>query len=102
MVPDIPLIVFCSKLPSGKITEIVGLAPRLGISVLAESSKTTVVVLVTLFNKPPRLTPAFKLSDISITSPQRTNAPAAAVVAKEQVSPEFCSLYKNQRPNLLA
>ena len=100
--PDIPLIVFSCKLPSGKITEIVGFAPRLGISVLAESSKTTVVVLVTLFKRPPRLTPAFSLSDISMTSPQRTSTPAAAVVEKVQVSPEFCSLYKNHLPNLLA
>ena len=72
------------------------------MDVLLESSKTTTVVLVTLLKRPPRLTPALSLSDISITSPQRTNTPAAAVVVNEQVSPEFCSLYKNQRPNLLA
>ena len=84
--PDIALIVFSSNEPSGRIIEIVGLSPRLGISVLSESSRTTTVVLVTLLSKPPRLTPALSLSDISITSPHRTNAPAAAVVIKEQVT----------------
>jgi len=35
-------------------------------------------------------------------SPGLTKTPAAIVVEKEQVSPEFCSLYKNHLPNLAA
>ena len=58
------------------MTEIDGLSEILGIFVLAVSSKTTTVVLVTLFKRPPVLELLFKLSAISITSPGLTKTPA--------------------------
>ena len=95
------LIVLVSTDPSGITTEIVGLFV-VGISVEAESSRTTTVVLVTEESKPPLLTPAFNESAISMMSPHLTKTPAAAVVVKAQLSPEFCSLNKNHIPSLAA
>ena len=72
-----------------------------GIFVFAKSSRVIVVPLA-LFNLPPLRTPAFRESDISIIFPHLTVTPASIVVEKTTDSPEFCSLYKNHFPNLLA
>ena len=99
--PDTLLMFLVSTEPSGITIEIVGLL-EVGMSVEAELSNTTTVVLVTEESKPPLLTPAFSESAISIMSPHLTKAPAAEVVAKAQVSAEFCSLNRNHFPNLAA
>ena len=98
---EIVWILLVSKVPFGKITDNVGDSATEGIFVFAKSS-IVITVVVASFIRPPLLVPAFTGSDISIIWEGLIKLPAAIVVVKEQVSPLFCSLYKNHLPNLLA
>ncbi len=100
VLPLILDIFLVSKVPSGKITDNLGLFVA-SKSVLETSSTSTAVVDAECI-RPPLLRPALTGSLICITCPGLIKTPASAVQVKVQVSVAFCSLYKNHRPNLLA
>ena len=98
--PEIPDTFLVSTEPSDNTTLNVALfvASR---SVLAVSSTVIAVVVAdAIFH--PLLSPLLTGSLTSMICPGLTNVPASSVTSKEQVSPEFCSLYKNHFPILEA
>ena len=86
--------------PSGKITDKIGLLES-SKSVFVESS-TVMLVVVAVFTLPPFRTPDLTGSATFITAPHLTIDPASRVVVNETTSPSFAWVYKNHLPSLCA
>ena len=98
--PEIDKTPLVSIVPSGKITDKVGLLV-VAKSVAAESS-TVISVVVAAKTLPPLLTPERTGSDISITAPGLTTTPESIEVANVQTSLSLCSAKSIALANLRA